>query len=392
MRLPIGTLAWVVLFLAGCAASGRGGDPPGGPDGAVPSDGSADLDSGVDSDASPPADAGPFCGNGVVDPGEACDDGNTDNDDACLDSCVVATCGDGYIQNGVEGCDDGNGVGGDGCDESCQLESCGDGVVQTSLGEECDDGNTSSNDSCLNTCMNNVCGDGHLWIGVEGCDDGNSSSGDGCTTGCVVEYCGDGVIQAGIGEECEGGSPGQTCTTTCGSSGTQTCQAATCTWTACTPPSETCNAADDDCDGDIDTVSCLVDVWRFYNPGTGDHMYKTSQIPDAGYQLETNHFKVYTSAVPGTVPLYQRFNGTDHLPTYDPDEASPTYFGTVTLGYVATSGSWSAAGYPSADLCRYYYSGNGDHMLYTYISNADLPTVLPGWIREGCGRYVWDFH
>ena len=42
--------------------------------------------------------------------GEACDDGNTDNTDGCLNSCVVASCGDGFVQVDVESCDDGNAV------------------------------------------------------------------------------------------------------------------------------------------------------------------------------------------------------------------------------------------------------------------------------------------
>ena len=117
--------------------------------------------------------------------------------------------------------------------------------------------------------MNNICGDGHLWIGVEECDDSNRTEGDGCTPGCVAEFCGDGVVQTGIGEECEGGS--QNCTTSCGSSGTQICQSTSCTWTTCDPPSETCNGEDDDCDGNIDTVGCLVDIWRLRMGG--EHYY-----------------------------------------------------------------------------------------------------------------------
>jgi hypothetical protein len=41
------------------------------------------------------------------------------------------------------------------------------------------------------------------------------------------------------------------CTTTCGSTGSQTCTS-TCTSGACIPPSETCNGRDDDCDGTND--------------------------------------------------------------------------------------------------------------------------------------------
>src|SRR5436190_11661 len=74
------------------------------------------------------AESAPVCGDGHVDPGEACDDGNTSNTDACLNSCEVASCGDGFVEAGVEDCDDGNNAGGDGCSAVCQTEHvCGDG-------------------------------------------------------------------------------------------------------------------------------------------------------------------------------------------------------------------------------------------------------------------------
>ena len=60
------------------------------------------------------------CGDGAIDVGEACDDGNDDETDACLSTCALASCGDGYVQAGVEACDDGNPVDGDGCNIDCQ--------------------------------------------------------------------------------------------------------------------------------------------------------------------------------------------------------------------------------------------------------------------------------
>lgn len=58
------------------------------------------------------------CGDGIVDDvsGETCDDGNTDNTDNCLDTCVAASCGDGFVQAGVEECD-----GTADCNDQCQL-------------------------------------------------------------------------------------------------------------------------------------------------------------------------------------------------------------------------------------------------------------------------------
>ena len=48
--------------------------------------------------------------------GEQCDDGNTSNTDACVGpSCHTATCGDGYVWNGMEQCD-----GQSGCGSNCQ--------------------------------------------------------------------------------------------------------------------------------------------------------------------------------------------------------------------------------------------------------------------------------
>ena len=65
------------------------------------------------------------CGDGIVNhaANEACDDGNKSNTDACLNSCAVATCGDGFLEAGVEQCDDSNTKDGDGCDHNCKIEA-----------------------------------------------------------------------------------------------------------------------------------------------------------------------------------------------------------------------------------------------------------------------------
>lgn len=62
------------------------------------------------------------CGNGIRDLDEECDDGNAFNDDNCLTSCVLSTCGDGYVDRaapGVEACDDGNSLACGTCSEGC---------------------------------------------------------------------------------------------------------------------------------------------------------------------------------------------------------------------------------------------------------------------------------
>lgn len=62
------------------------------------------------------------CGNGITEAGEACDDGNDNNTDACLDTCVEAACGDGFVQTEKEFCDDTNVNELDGCPASCNLD------------------------------------------------------------------------------------------------------------------------------------------------------------------------------------------------------------------------------------------------------------------------------
>jgi cysteine-rich repeat protein len=132
------------------------------------------------------------CGDGILDTanGEECDDGNTDESDECLNTCRVATCGDGFTQSGVEECDDGNADPGDDCLNSCLLASCGDGFVQSGV-EECDDQNVDNGDGCTNSCLLATCGDGFTQAGVEECDDANGDNGDGCLSGCLLATCGD---------------------------------------------------------------------------------------------------------------------------------------------------------------------------------------------------------
>ena len=93
----------------------------------------------------------PTCGNGVMEAGEDCDDGNLENTDACLNNCKAASCGDGFIEAGVE---------------------------------DCDDTNLSDNDACTNACKMAICGDGLTWVGTEDCDDANAVETDACDMAC----------------------------------------------------------------------------------------------------------------------------------------------------------------------------------------------------------------
>ena len=133
----------------------------------------------------PTTGGGGVCGDGAVDPGEECDDGNADNTDACLDTCMNASCGDGFVQDGVEACDDANGDDTDECPGSCQMAICGDGFVWAD-NEECDEGPNNADDAaCTSMCADAVCGDGLVFAGVEECDDGNNVDNDECANDCT---------------------------------------------------------------------------------------------------------------------------------------------------------------------------------------------------------------
>ena len=173
------------------------------PTSAGPSTGS-DSDPGTVPDTEGSTGAPGICGDGVMDAGESCDDGNDDDTDDCLSTCAVASCGDGFVQEGVEACDDGNVDDTDDCTSECALASCGDGFVQEGV-EECDDGNDDDADCCTTACVPGFCGDGILGPG-EQCDDGNDDDTDECTSMCAPASCGDGVVQPDSGEECDDGN------------------------------------------------------------------------------------------------------------------------------------------------------------------------------------------
>ncbi|MDP8216153.1 MAG: hypothetical protein P9L98_02380, partial [Candidatus Kaelpia imicola] len=137
------------------------------------------------------------CGDGTPDPGEDCDDGNNSNSDDCLNTCVDAECGDGYVHSDDEDCDDGNNSNSDDCLNTCVDAECGDGYVHSD-DEDCDDG-AQNGDVCTPPCTycstsceevtleGGECGDGTQDAGEE-CDDGNNEPLDGCSSACIITH------------------------------------------------------------------------------------------------------------------------------------------------------------------------------------------------------------
>ena len=120
------------------------GDPTG--DATTGSDTDTDDDTGIDTETTTTDPIPETCGDGIVQIPEACDDGNASNADDCLNSCALASCGDGFVHGDREECDDGNRSSDDACTNFCTLAECGDGIVQSSLGEECDEDDEDCNE------------------------------------------------------------------------------------------------------------------------------------------------------------------------------------------------------------------------------------------------------
>jgi cysteine-rich repeat protein len=169
----------------------------------------------------------PACHDGIFNApaGEACDDGNLSNNDKCVGSCVVATCGDGFVcsaggcntgpSGGVEQCDNAganSNVTPDACRTTCKLPSCGDNV--TDSGEFCDTGGNAP--LCDANCTAASCGDGFVNPAAgETCDGGGETA--TCDLNCTARVCGDGTKNVTAGEECDDGNTvsGDLCSSTC---------------------------------------------------------------------------------------------------------------------------------------------------------------------------------
>lgn len=130
-------------------------------------------------DESSSTDAPSTCGDGVQEADEECDDGAANAEDAaCLPSCEMATCGDGFVRAGVEACDEGAANDDEGaCLETCVVATCGDGLVQDGV-EGCDDANADDTDGCFADCTADPCGPQGAILRVDadaaGANDGSS--------------------------------------------------------------------------------------------------------------------------------------------------------------------------------------------------------------------------
>jgi cysteine-rich repeat protein len=143
------------------------------------------------------------CGDGLQQADEACDDGNDTANDGCEFDCTVSlNCGDTIITTPEE-CDDGNLDDTDDC-INCQIATCGDGFVQSGI-EECDDNNTTNNDGCDSNCTIEVVCEP---VGHDEDGDGIDDACDNCPTianagqaNILEEQAGN--VTDGVGDACD---------------------------------------------------------------------------------------------------------------------------------------------------------------------------------------------
>jgi hypothetical protein len=322
--------------------------------------------------------------------------------DACIPSREICDgrdndC-DGVIDNGDPGGGDmcGTGRGGD-CeaghvhcvaavetcvpDDASMVEICDgrdnncDGIV--------DNGDPGGGAACTTTMLG-VCSAGHLHcsMGAIRCiadQVPTTEQCDGQDNDC------DGMVDNGFA--CALGSGTTPCTTSCGSTGTHSCQPG-CVLTACAPPPEACDLVDEDCDGRCDPASCreLIYQLRYTNTSGTDRIDSTNSADGAaaGYVLEGGVYWTYVSPVPGGVPLYRCYHPQvqRHFVATTGCAGVPGATADLLLGYVVGS---SACG--ATPLYEFYCGASG------FVATIDA-SVASALASGGCGGgatglYAW---
>jgi hypothetical protein len=140
---------------------------------------------------------------------------------------------------------------------------------------------------------------------------------------------------------------------------------------------------------DVDVIldSC-VDVLRYYNPESGQHMFTTSleernMLLSAGWNYEGVAFR--TTVYPEN-PVYRLYDAKDgaHLFTSSDFERDQL----VEMGWEYEGVAWySSVGPDATAVFRAYNPNNGDHFFTASAAEAvSLETI--GWVYEGLAFYV----
>ena len=201
-----------------------------------------DPASGAD-DTGCAAGAAPDCDDGFACTTDSCDTSS----DACLASPVDSSCDDGLVCSGTERCDPSTSTLATGCVSGTSID-CSDGLACTT--DRCDEPG-----GMCTSLGSDADGDGFEAIGCgsgDDCDDLAGAVHPGASEVCdgIDNDCSGGADD-GAGMQCRLGSAPTSCTTSCGTTGSQGCTSS-CTRTPCVAATETCNGCDDDGDGIAD--------------------------------------------------------------------------------------------------------------------------------------------
>ncbi|MBI2896135.1 MAG: hypothetical protein HYY06_21435, partial [Deltaproteobacteria bacterium] len=300
-----------------------------------------------------------------------------DNTDACVGDCVDATCGDSYVQAGVEDCDDGNLDNTDAC-IGCTDAACGDSFVWAGV-EECDDGNLSNGDSCVLNCRRAVCGDGDVREGVEECDDLGDYDCRRCLRVDVWELSGSYTMDSGT------------------------------LWTD-NPPTYTCREA---CDANFGALpeeySCSTDGAAVTHTATADTIYVGCSDVAEDYKLGTEYYCAdsgcATSAwvedncgaevnycwepwfLVGSYALGSGIPWLDDPPTYTCQEACAANFGGAAADYGCSTVEGAIDHQANVDTIYVGCSvaAESHKVGATYYCVPDGCGSTSAWVNDNCG-------
>lgn len=246
--------------------------------------------------------------------------------------------------------------------------------ARTACGSQCADLATdpTSCGSCGRTCR--------VPNGTAGCADGQ----------CTVASCdpghhdADGDVDNGCEAEGSACTPGESCETACGSTGTTRCSGGT---ASCEAPAEACNMTDDDCNGRCDEGGldgCRIGVHR--SSGNG-HLYTTdgAAARAAPYTLEVErYFWLYQDSHPGLRPVFlcRKADGKRFLTSSTACEEAGVR--EARLGFWATSESCGAV-----PLYRLYHPPTNNHFYTLSAAERDRAASELGYRKEGVAGWVW---
>lgn len=137
------------------------------------------------------------------------------------------------------------------------------------------------------------------------------------------------------------------------------------------------------------TKDNTVDVYRMYNPNSGEHFYtetytERDNLMKAGWKYEGFGWTAPASDINQSVPVYRLYNPNSGLHHYTMSTEERDQL--VSLGWRNEGVGWYSDGLKTVALYREYNPNDGTHN-YTTSQSEDSHLVSVGWKQEGTGWY-----